>query len=219
MSSSRILSSRPSASCITAKPIARTIKGRGRNASPFFAAQKLGKLRAFPQSPPGTLLYGSPSREPHGPLPGRCGALGVSIPPHRKWGSRGGFSARAAGGTCALWLCRPGNRTVHSWGAVGHWRFPLPSRKQESRAGFSARACRGHCFMSLRPGNRMAHCRGTGASAPPSRKQGKPRGLSVSACRGHCFIALRPGNRTAHCRALWGYGRFHTGPPGMGAMP
>lgn len=42
MSSSRILSSRPSASCITAKPIARTIKGRGRNVSPFFAAQKQG---------------------------------------------------------------------------------------------------------------------------------------------------------------------------------
>ena len=44
MSSSRILSSRPSASCITAKPIARTIKGRGRPAPPFFAAQKQGKL-------------------------------------------------------------------------------------------------------------------------------------------------------------------------------
>ena len=38
---------------------------------PFFAAQKQGKLRAFPQSPPRALLYVSPFREPHSPLPGR----------------------------------------------------------------------------------------------------------------------------------------------------
>ena len=72
MSSSRILSSRPSASCITAKPIARTIRGRGRNASPFFAAQKQGKLSGlFHQRMPGALLYSSPSRNPHSPLPER----------------------------------------------------------------------------------------------------------------------------------------------------
>ena len=94
MSSSRILSSRPSASCITAKPMARTIKGRGRNASPFFSAQKQGKLRAFPQSPPGALIYGFPSRKPHSPPLGRCGGTGASASPSRKQESRAGFSAR-----------------------------------------------------------------------------------------------------------------------------
>ncbi len=77
MSSSRILSSRPSASCITAKPIARTIRGRGRNASPFFAAQKLGKpSRLFHQRMPGALLCGSLTWKPHSPPLGHCGGHG-----------------------------------------------------------------------------------------------------------------------------------------------
>ena len=58
MSSSRILSSRPSASCITAKPIARTIKGRGRNAPPFFCCAEAGKAeRAFPSAHAGDTCF------------------------------------------------------------------------------------------------------------------------------------------------------------------
>lgn len=154
MSSSRILSSRPSASCIMAKPIARTIRGRGRNASPFFAAQKLGK-RGVPSEPAGgTMLHVSPSRKPHSPL----------------------------------------------LGAVGHWRFPLPSRKQESRGGFSVSVCRGHCFMALRPGTRTTHRWGTGRFRTVPPEVGKPSGLFPRARRGHCFMARCPGTLTVHRR-------------------
>ena len=134
MSSSRILSSRPSASCITAKPIARTIKGRGRNASPFFSAQKQGKLSGlFHQRMPGHCFVALRSGNRTAHRWGTVGVMGTSAPPHRKWGSRAGFSARAAGVTCFMAL-RPGNRTVHRWGTVGLWTLPhrpAGSRKAE----------------------------------------------------------------------------------------
>ena len=82
---------------------------------------------------PRTLLYVSPSRKPHSPLLGAVGALGVSAPPHRKWGSRGGFSISACRGHCFMALC-PGNRTAHCRGAVGLWTLPhhpAGSRKAE----------------------------------------------------------------------------------------
>ena len=133
MSSSRILSSRPSASCITAKPIARTIKGRGRNASPFFAAQKQESGGFFPQSLPGALIYGFPSRKPHSPL---LGAVGRWAFPYRLTGSgeaEGAFPSEPAGDT-ALWLADPVDRTAHRRGAVGALALPhhpAGSRKAE----------------------------------------------------------------------------------------
>ena len=159
MSSSRILSSRPSASCITAKPIARTIKGRGRNAPPFFAAQKLGKPRGFSPEPAGGTALWLSVPEPAQPI---AGALwGHWAFPYRPTGSgkAEGFSPEPPG--ALIYGSLPGTRTAHCWGAVGVMgAFAPPSRKQESRAGFSIRARQGRCFMSLRPGTCTAHCWG-----------------------------------------------------------
>ena len=147
--------------------------GRFHTASP-----EVGKPRGlFRQSPPGTLLYGSPSRKPRSPSPGHCGGTGAFALPSRKQESRAGFSSEPAGGTM---LHVSPSRRPHSpsLDAVGHWRF----------------------------------C----ATQP---EVGKPRGLSVSACRGHCFMSLRPEIVQSIAGAQWGYGRFRTVPPGMGAMP
>ena len=134
MSSSRILSSRPSASCITAKPIARTIKGRGRNAPPFFAAQKLGKLSGlFRQSRWRHLLYGSPPRKPHSPL---LGAVGRWAFPYRLTGSgeaEGAFPPEPPEALVLYGCAVP--ETAQSiagaqWG-TGASHYPAGSRKAE----------------------------------------------------------------------------------------
>ena len=176
MSSSRILSSRPSASCITAKPIARTIRGRGRNAPPFFAAQK---------------------RE-----------------------SRAGFSARAAGVTCALWLCRPGNRTVHCWAQWGRWAFPhRPTGSGKAEGAFPAEPAGGTALCLSVPETAwliagalalLRHPAGSGKAErafPPEPLEALALWLSV------------PETAQSIAGALWGNWRFRTTQPGMEAMP
>ena len=165
MSSSRILSSRPSASCITAKPMARTIKGRGRNAPPFFAAQKLGKLRAFPLSPPGTLLYGFPSRKPHGSLPGHWRFCATQP----EVGKLSGLFPRAAGGI-DLWLAAWNSHSP----PLGHWAFPHRPTGSGKPSGLFHQRMPGALLygsLSRKPYSPLpGHCGGAGASASHCRK-------------------------------------------------
>ena len=170
MSSSRILSSRPSASCITAKPIARTIKGRGRNVSPFFAAQKQESRAGFSPEPPGALLYGSLSRKPHSPLPGRSGGAGVSAPPHRKWGRRADFSARARRRHLLY-----GSLSRKPHGSLpGHWRFCATQPEVGKPSGLFHQRMPGALIygsLSRKPHSPLpGHCGGAGASASHRRK-------------------------------------------------
>lgn len=73
--------------------------------------------------------------------------------------------------------------------------------------------------MALRPGNRMAHCRGAGAFALPSRKQ-ESRGGFPSAHAGDTVLWLAaPETAQSIAGALWGNWRFHITPPGMEAVP
>lgn len=116
----------------------------------------------------------------------------------RSWES-GGFRQSPPEAQCFMSL-RPGKPHSPLLGAVGHWRFPLPSRKQESRGGFSVSVCRGHCFMALRPGTRTAHRWGTGRFRTVPPEVGKPSGLFPRARRGHCFMARCPGTLTVHRR-------------------
>ncbi len=73
--------------------------------------------------------------------------------------------------------------------------------------------------MALRPGNRMAHCRGTGASAPPSRKQ-ESGGVFPPEPAGDTALWLSvPETAQLIAGVLWGYGRFRITSPGMESMP
>ena len=176
MSSSRILSSRPSASCITAKPIARMIRGRGRNASPFFAAQKLGKMRAFPPEPAGdTALWLS--------VPETARSIAGALWGHKRFritppeaGKPNGLFRQSLPGTL---LYGSPSRKPHSpllgrCGGTG--ASAPPSRKWGSRGGFSVRARRGHCFMARCPGTLTVHRRCCGAmdASAPSRREWEP---------------------------------------------
>lgn len=197
MSSSRILSSRPSASCITAKPIARTIKGRGIPASPFFCCAEAGKAeRAFPQSLPGAQCF--MSLRPGDHTAHRWALWGSWVLSHHPAGSResrAGFSVSTCRGHCFIAL-RPENRTAHCWGAVGAWVLPHRPTGSGKAEGFSARACRGHCFMALCPGNRTAHRWGTvGALALSHYSAGSREsraGFSARVRRRHLLYGFPP---------------------------
>ena len=104
----------------------------------------------------GHLLYASPFRKPHSPLPGcsggtgasaspsrkqesrgafpsaHAGSAGASAPLHRKWGSRAGFSPEPAGAT-VLWLAAP-EPSQSIAGAVGLWTLPHHTAGNGSRA-------------------------------------------------------------------------------------
>ena len=114
MSSSRILSSRPSASCITAKPIARTIKGRGRNASPFF----LRRSRGFSSEPAGSADLWLSVPETAQSIAGRRGALALPITQPEAGKPNGFFHQRMPGALIYGSLSRKPYSPL-----LGHWRF------------------------------------------------------------------------------------------------
>ena len=175
MSSSRILSSRPSASCITAKPMARTIKGRGRNASPFFAAQKQGKPSGlFRQSPLEALALWLSVPETAQPIAGA--QWGRWAFPYRLTGSGEAevdfLSAHA--GSSDLWLSVPKTVQPIAGAQWGHWRFRTTQPEAGKLRGFFRQSPPGtllYSSLSRKPHGSLPGCCGAMDASASCRRE------------------------------------------------
>lgn len=138
----------------------------------------------------------------------------------RSWES-GGFFPRACRERCFMAL-RPGNRTVHRWGAVGLWT--LPHRPAGSRKAEGAFPSAPDGTMLNGSQSRKSHSPlpgYSGALALPHYPAGSRKAEQAfpQSRRGHCFMALCPEIVQSIAGALWGYGCFRITLPEMGAVP
>ena len=103
---------------------------------------------------------------------GAVGALGVSAPLHRKWGSRAGFSPEPPG-TLALCLSVPEPHSPLPGCSGGAGRFHTASPEVGKPRGLFHQRMPGTLFYGSLSRNRTAHCRGAvGAQALPHHAAG-----------------------------------------------
>lgn len=147
---------------------------------PFFLRRSREAERAFPAEPPELLALWLAALEATQPIAGALwgtvGALGVFVPPHRKWGSRGGFSISACRGHCFMALC-PGNRTAHRWGTVEALAFlHRPTGSGEAERAFPSEPAGALICGSLprKPHSSLPGCCGAMDASTSRRREWKP---------------------------------------------
>ena len=109
----------------------------------------------------------------------------------------------AHAGSSDLWLSVPKTVQPIAGAQWGHGCFRTAPPEAGKLRAFPQSPPEAQCFMSLRPGNRTAHCRAQWERwrfRTTQPEVGKPSGLFPRARQGRCFMSLRSGNRMAHCR-------------------